>query len=338
MSEFIDYLDDVYGIKEVAGGKQVKLASGSCPFCGKEGRDLRIYYNAECTDITAKKGYCHHCPRGFSAIEFVAAAEECSLKEAAKILAGDDDQFVRSRIDSEEQKNSEMIYPQLFPITDFSEALVYAQGRNMTPELALQLGIYYSPYNVLHPDGETTTYSNQRLVFMIYDADGQPVSWQGRDTTDTKKDKYLFPVGFKKAEYLYGIHRIPQNPEYMLLCEGSMDVLGWVRAGFDYAVATFGKNLSRHQKQIIKRKNPKGLYIAWDADASWNKYKLMEELQSFYDDIKFIDLGEKDADELTKEELTEAFDNRREYSWEDKILSSLTAKPHSVGQVGLWIN
>lgn len=320
--DFVNYLDDNFGVRTVAGGKQIQLASGPCPFCGEDRRDLRVYYDPTCTDIGAKKGYCHHCSHGFSAVEFVAAYEGCSYKQAIAILSGAEDSFKRSETASEGQTESGVVWPQLEPISSSTEAMGYCEQRGLTEEVVERQGIYFSPHHTMLPNGRTM-WSGNRVVFVIYDPDGNPVSWQGRDITGKSKQKYLFPVGFKKAEYLYNCQNIKYRPEYLILTEGAMSSIGWIKAGFEFSIGTFGKSISDHQRRMLVNVAPKVLYIAWDTDAHWNKYELVEDISHLFSDIRIIDLQGKDADEMTKEQLITAFDAAKNYSWSDKILGML---------------
>ena len=53
------------------------------------------------------------------------------------------------------------------------------------------------------PEPDRIYYTNQRVVVPIFDLEGSPVAWQGRDITDKAKNKYLFPSNFKGAEYVF---------------------------------------------------------------------------------------------------------------------------------------
>jgi len=322
MSEFVDYLDENFGIRTVAGGKQVQLTSGPCPFCGEDRRDLRVYYDPRCEDIRARRGFCHHCDAGFSAVEFVAAFEQCSIREAIAILGGNEDGFKRSQEAQDGSEESKMIYPPLLEVEAVPEALEYCESRGITREIIRQQGIYFAEQNTLRPDGRIM-WSANRLIFVIYDRAGQPVAWQGRDITGLARQKYLFPDGFKKAEYLYNIHRIKNRPEYLILAEGVMDSIGWIRAELDSVVSTFGKTISGEQRRILAEVAPKRLYVAWDSDAHWSKYELVESVRHLYEDIRIIDLHDQDADELTREQLNTALHDAKPYSWEDKVLGQL---------------
>jgi DNA primase len=100
-----------------------------------------------------------------------------------------------------------------------------------------------------------------------------------------------------------------------------MDVFGWWRSGLKNVVATFGKHLSEAQLDIVRYLNPEVLFVAWDSDAHWNKYELIEKVGHYFKNIRLVDLNNKDADEKNRRQLLAALSNSKTYSWEDKILS-----------------
>lgn len=312
---FIDYLDNHFSIEKVSGGSQLKLESGTCPFCGESRDDLRLYMNSK-TGL----GQCFHCGQGFNAIRFVMANEECNLTKAIKILLGDEDTWALPE-DVEDDAEIGLVFPKMISPLDSEQAMNYLNGRNIGPKLIEHFKLQYAVDNVMI-NGKLY-YTKGRIVMPIYDIAGKIVSWQARDTTGKAHQRYLFPIGFKGAEYVYNSQAIHTNPDYLILCEGVFDAFGWYRAGFNNVIATFGKKLSDGQKAILRYINPKRLYIAWDSDADWLKYELVEKIGYIFPDIKIVDLNGKDADELGTKELAMALSNSNGYSWEDKILHAL---------------
>ena len=87
-------------------------------------------------------------------------------------------------------------------------------------------------------------------------------------------------------------------------------------------VATFGKKISEPQMDIIRYLKPKAIFIAWDSDAMWENYEFFEKY-SYLFKIRIIDLGGKDADEMTRDEKIKVLCSAKGYDWESKILSAL---------------
>jgi DNA primase len=199
------------------------------------------------------------------------------------------------------------------------QAIAYLKSRNINDGLIRHFQLAFCDTDTAYND--KIYYTSNRLIIPVKDLNGKIISWQGRDITGKSFAKYLFPPGFKGAEYVYNIDAI--EPEsYIIICEGVFDVFGWWQAGFKNTVATFGKKISKHQLALIKSKRPKVIYIAWDSDANWQKYDFCEKLTDFCP-VKIIDLNNKDADELSPAELLRAFKTARPNDWSAKIFSLL---------------
>ena len=319
---FVDYLESAYRTKRVAGGREIQILDGPCPFCGTERRsDLRMYVSAdEEKSLDERVGYCHHCPRGFSAVEFVAAAEKVSKDRARKLLGGDDSRYAKTVELAEEAE--ELIYPQVFPITDYPSAWAYCQGRGITLEMIQHFDLGYCPFHTERPDG-SLIYTKSRIIFPIKDREGKVVSWQGRDITGEARMKYLFPDRFTKSKFLYNCNAIKKGPAYLILSEGVMHCLGWTRAGLKSVVGTFGKSVSHDQLEIIADIQPQVLFVALDSDAHWDKYTFVEAHGHMFPATRIVDLDGKDADEMTRAALKAALVNSKSYDWNDKILGML---------------
>lgn len=83
-----------------------------------------------------------------------------------------------------------------------------------------------------------------------------------------KEPRYKNPMSSRKSKILFNYHRIPDNPEYVILNEGMMNS---IIAG-ELSVASFGKVLSNDQLKLLLDKNPKHIYVSYDTDA--RKYAL----------------------------------------------------------------
>lgn len=68
-----------------------------------------------------------------------------------------------------------------------------------------------------------------RIVIPIHNADGQLVAYAGRWPGEPPEDtpKYKFPVGFRKAQELFNLHRAPREPqkEPLIIVEGFFDAI-----------------------------------------------------------------------------------------------------------------
>jgi DNA primase len=308
--EFTDYLDSNYDIEFVSGGSQIKV-SGQCPFCFEDRHDLRLYIG-----IDTGRGICFHCNTGFNSIKFVMAAESCGWKKAVKILSDDDDEYERFKDEAEPEP--EAIFPPMVALGENPAAVEYLLDRGVYG-VADHFKLMYCPADTVIKD--RTYYTNRRVIIPIHDVTGKAVSWQGRDITG-RALRYLFPPGFEGANFLFNAWSIPNRADYLILSEGVFDAFGWWLDGFKNVVATFGKKISESQMDMIRYLKPKAIFIAWDSDAMWENYEFFEKY-SYLFKIRIIDLGGKDADEMTRDEKIKALSNAGGYSWESKILSAL---------------
>ena len=300
--EFYDYLEERFDV-ESTSGDQLKL-SGECPFCHESRSDLRLYVNSE-TGL----GQCFHCGRGFNKVSFVMAVENCGPSLAKRIL-DTGDSYVRNK--REKEADPEIQFPHVFPLPD--EVCEYLLDRGVTPYMmqAFQL-----------------RYSRGRVIIPIFDINRKLVSWQGRDVTGDLSPKYLFPKGFKGAEYLYNVWNVDKDAEYVIVGEGAFDAFGWVRAGFNNVVATFGKKISPQQANILRGFDKlKTVFMAWDSDAFWDKYKFFDAYRHIWN-IKMIDLHGVDADELGSALLHKTLlkSAKQNLNWGDRILRGLNQPP-----------
>lgn len=120
--------------------------------------------------------------------------------------------------------------------------------------------------------------AGSRIVIPVRQ-EGQLMGWQARYVGEAewtaREPKYKFPVGMKKSRLLYNIDAAVRYP-VVVLCEGATDV--W-RVG-PMGVAAFGKELSRHQCELLVQKcADKCLVIMLDADASVEAHVLWAELR-----------------------------------------------------------
>lgn len=112
-------------------------------------------------------------------------------------------------------------------------------------------------------------YFRGRLIFPIIDNFSNVIAFGGRAINDEVKPKYLntsdTPV-FKKSRNLFALNFARScADEYIILCEGYMDVIAVNMAGFSNAVATLGTALTSEQARIMA-KYTKKVVISYDSD------------------------------------------------------------------------
>ncbi len=153
-----------------------------------------------------------------------------------------------------------------------------------------------------------------RVMFPVFDANGEVVAFSGRRLNEDDERKYIntsdTPV-FKKSRILFGLN-IAKNTQAgsFVLCEGAPDAIAMHQAGFDNAIATLGTAITPEHARIIAR-YCRVVYLAYDIDKAGRKATLkgIELLNQVGVDTKIINLGTeaKDPDEFIKKFGANAF-------------------------------
>jgi DNA primase len=118
-----------------------------------------------------------------------------------------------------------------------------------------------------------------RLMFPISDGRGRVVAFGGRGLTADAKPKYINTGEtefFSKGRLLYNFHLARPaaiKAQTIIVCEGYMDVIALVRAGFEAAVAPLGTALTEDQLQLLWKVAPEPV-CAFDGDAAGKKAAL----------------------------------------------------------------
>ncbi|MCP3853864.1 MAG: DNA primase [Actinomycetia bacterium] len=110
-----------------------------------------------------------------------------------------------------------------------------------------------------------------RILFPIFDAQGDPVGFGGRILPGSEGAKYQNspenPI-YSKSKVLYGLNWGKTdivNRDEVVVCEGYTDVIGFHRAGVERAVATCGTALTEDHVRLL-RKFARRVVLAFDAD------------------------------------------------------------------------
>ncbi len=219
-----------------------------------------------------------------------------------------------------------------------SEALSYlCESRKLSMETVKRFGLGYSPndFGMLttylrrlgytdeemqigflagksQKTGRSYDYYRNRVIFPIIDTSGNIVAFGGR-VMDDSKPKYLNTSdtpAFKKSRHLFALNYAKKHcEEYMILCEGYMDVIALHEAGFENAVATLGTAITSEQARIFA-KYTKKVVICYDSDnagqnATQKAIRLLGEVGV---EVRILKLsGAKDPDEYIKKFGAENF-------------------------------
>ena len=116
----------------------------------------------------------------------------------------------------------------------------------------------------------------ERIMFPLYDLDGNPVAYSGRIYNRQDNSKYFNTIEteiFKKGELLYNYHRAKdeaRRKNKVLIMEGFMDVIRAYTIGVKNVVATMGTAVTEVQANLIKRM-AKEIILCFDGDEAGAK-------------------------------------------------------------------
>ncbi|AWW46650.1 DNA primase [Polynucleobacter paneuropaeus] len=183
-------------------------------------------------------------------------------------------------------------------------AIDYLKGRGLTGEIAKRYSLGYAPDGWQGLEAVFGTYSNDevaktllegglliqseasegnqtvrrydrfrdRIMFPIRNPKGQVIGFGGR-ILDQGEPKYLnspeTPL-FSKGNTLYGLFEARQAiraQEYVLVCEGYMDVVALAQLGFPNAVATLGTACTANHVRMLLRQTDRVVF-SFDGDSA----------------------------------------------------------------------
>lgn len=183
-------------------------------------------------------------------------------------------------------------------------AVEYLKGRGLTGEIAKRYALGYAPDGWQGLEAVFGAYSNDevsktllegglliqseqseghqtarrydrfrdRIMFPIRNQKGQTIGFGGR-ILDQGEPKYLnspeTPL-FSKGNTLYGLFEARQAiraQEYVLVCEGYMDVVALAQLGFPNAVATLGTACTANHVRMLLRQTDR-IVFSFDGDSA----------------------------------------------------------------------
>ena len=218
----------------------------------------------------------------------------------------------------------------------------YLQGRGLSPEIIAKFELGFAPNNYdavlkrfgVNPE-ETQKLRNtgmiseneggriydkfrNRVMFPIRDKRGRVIAFGGRVMGD-ERPKYLNSpesATYHKGNELYGLYQALQaneNPEYLFVVEGYMDVVALAQFGVLNAVASLGTATTGEQIQQMFRVTEQ-IVCCYDGDragrdAAWRAFE--NALPYLYDgrQLKFIFLPDgEDPDTFVRSQGKEGFE------------------------------
>jgi DNA primase len=250
---------------------------------------------------------CFGCGKGGDAITFVREIEHLDFVDAVEWLAtkcGITLRYTEKREDEGRKRRNKLIdamakavdwyHERLLKGDDAGRARGYVRSRGLDGDVVRQYRIGWSPegwdtlakalrlpddvlvdtgLGFLNRRGGQTDAFRGRLLFPIFDANGDPVAFGGRVLPGGEGPKYKNSSGsaiYDKSKVLYGLNWAKAdvvNADEVVVCEGYTDVIGFAAAGVPRAVATCGTALTIDHLRTLQ-KFARRIVLAFDADAA----------------------------------------------------------------------
>jgi len=298
---------------------------GSCPFHDDGG------YSQTCFHANTVKNifHCFSCKAGGNVFDFVSAAEDISIRDAACLIQKWFDIVpqearavrgkIRARIKKNEQKNGhkpvkvgrntkrvkrgeEPNQPLTFELKNLDEKHAYLKERNLKEETIKHFGLGYCSRGLM----------KGWIVIPVRNEKGELVAYAGRYAGEPpeKEPRYKLPPKFQKHLVLYNLNRAAQEAKEkgLILVEGFFDTFRLWQAGYKNVVALMGTLMSDEQEELIMKAvgNNGKVTLMFDNDEAGGRAAttVVERLiNKAY--IKVINLKEEQAqpDQLKEEDI-----------------------------------
>jgi DNA primase len=274
--------------------------SGLCPFHGERSPSL---------SVNAEKGvfHCFGCQAGGDVITFVRDIDHLDFQGAVEQLAAKfgivlryTDRFegerreARSRLREAMAAAVDWYHDRLLTAADAGAARRYLRDRGFDGEMVRRYRIGWAPDDwdrvvralafppkVLRDAGlgreskrgGTNDFFRARILFPIFDPQGDPIGFGGRTLPGGRPPKYQNTPEtslYRKSKVLYGLNWAKDEAvrsNEIIICEGYTDVIGLAGAGLARAVATCGTALTDEHVRTLRRFAPR-LVLAFDPDAA----------------------------------------------------------------------
>lgn len=333
---------------------------GLCPFHAEKTPSFSV-------SVSKQIYYCFGCGAGGNVIDFIKRYENYSFIEAMQFLADRAGIRLPEADYSKEEKRlrdyKELLgrmnksaalyfYKQLRSLQG-ERGYRYFRERGLSDDTILRFGLGYAPktpddlYRHLKEEGFDDASLKEsglvtidekggrdkfwnRVIFPIMDTHNKVIGFGGR-VMGEGSPKYLNSQEtklFDKSRTLYGLNYAKSaRKDFLLLCEGYMDVLALHQAGFSNAAASLGTAFTSLHANALKRYFKKAV-LSYDSDAAGTKAALraISLLKDAGVSVRVLNMKPyKDPDECIRKEGAQAFEKRIEeaknaFLWEIGIL------------------
>ncbi len=274
--------------------------TGLCPFHSEKSPSF---------SVNAEEGlyYCFGCNTSGDAITFVREKEQLDFVGAVEWLANKsnvqlrytdagsgEDRKRKTKLHEAVGKAASWYHDRLLTGEDAGQARGYLRQRGYTGEIVRQFQIGYAPdgwdtlarslklasadltdsgLGFVNRRGRQQDAFRDRVLFPVFDAQGNAVGFGGRVLPDGDGPKYKNSsesVIYAKSKLLYGLNWAKSEivkADEVIVCEGYTDVIAFAVAGLPRAVATCGTALTEEHVKLLRRFASR-VVLAFDADAA----------------------------------------------------------------------
>jgi len=217
---------------------------GRCPIHQGEGE------NAFHVNLAKNAFHCFSCKARGNVLDFVAAMEKCSVRDAGLRLQewfsistsatteNPKDPPGNGGAEAQPADNK----PLTFQLKGIDHEHEYLKARGITAETANTFGVgFFSGRGSM----------SGRIVIPIHNERGEMVAYAGR-AVDASEPRYKLPAGFHKGQVLYNLHRV--TAAEVIIVEGFFDCMKVWQSLHPFVVALMGSSLSEHQEQLLLRR------------------------------------------------------------------------------------
>jgi DNA primase len=206
---------------------------------------------------------------GGNVLDFVAAMERCSVRDAAlklqdwfsvtatPALSQNAISGAKGADPSAPTAAVEGNRPLPFTLRGTDLHHPYLARRGVDSKTATHFGIGFYP-------GKGSM--EGRIVIPIHNEDGVLVAYAGRSLGQSEP-RYKFPVRFRKSLVLFNLHRAVHHGKTVSAVEGFFDCLNVYQAGFPCVVALMGCALSQRQEALLVQ-NFREVTLMLDGDSA----------------------------------------------------------------------
>ena len=222
--------------------------------------------------LTKNVFHCFACQARGDVLDFVAAMEKCSIREAALklqhwfgVAQAGARPVVSPRPNPTGVPKVELVRekegcnrPLGFALTDIDYAHPYLAQRGIDRATAVAFGVgFYAGPGLM----------SGCIVMPIRNEPGEIVAYAGR-AVDGRPPKYKLPFGFRKAWELFNLQRaMAAGSRTVILVEGYFDCMRVHQAGFPGVVGLMGSSLSPEQERVLVERFER-VMLMLDGDAA----------------------------------------------------------------------